>query len=114
MPYKDVKAAHGDFSDEGGMYGVMLTPARETERWLKAQDQFSEMLDDAVKKGVVTEANARKAKAWARRAQSDDIEDRRDKLEQAMRDPALPSWAHDTSPKQASPRRDLSLPSWAH
>lgn len=86
-PYDDIKKAHAALSDEGGIYDKELAPARETKRWLEAQDKYASDLDNAVNKGILTKQQAARAKAWARKADNSDIDKARVALER--KEPAL-------------------------
>lgn len=86
-PVDDIRKAHSALSDQGGIYDKEFTPARETEKWLDAQEAYKADLDNAVKKGILSEAQAKRARVWARSAQHGDIDKARVALER--KNPAL-------------------------
>lgn len=80
-PVDDVNKAHRALSGQGGIYDKAFTPARETEAWLKAQDAYATDLGQAVKTGTLTQQQASRARAWARKAQRQEIDKARTALE---------------------------------
>lgn len=87
-PIDDVRTAHHDLSKPGGMYDRELSSGRESYTWLKAQQQYADALDKAVKAKVLTPAEAVRERKWARGTDAASIDENRTALERELLAPA--------------------------